>query len=234
MRARTRPAPPARPTKITKSICHQCPARCGIDVYTTDGRVHAIYGSSEHPISNGKLCPKGPLGTYILYDPDRFKGPMKRTNPKKGRDEDPGSCRSPGTRRSIPSPPGSTPARQGRVAPLRAVLRARLGRLLRRAAGPFGKLYGSPNVPIGHSSMCSDGSIISKQATDGNASYSAYDYRNANMLLMFGVGFLEAFRPYNNNMQVWGYIRGERAQDPHHRVDVHLNTTLAGGSTARC
>src|SRR3990172_2053495 len=85
-------APPpagAGATVITKSICHQCPARCGIDVYTTDGRVHAIYGSSEHPISNGKLCPKGPLGAYILYDPDRFKGPMKRTNPKKGREEDP-------------------------------------------------------------------------------------------------------------------------------------------------
>src|SRR3970282_175024 len=76
-------------TVITKNVCHQCPARCGIDVYTTDGRVHAIYGSLESPISNGKLCPKGYQGAYLLYDPDRFKGPMKRTNPKKGRNEDP-------------------------------------------------------------------------------------------------------------------------------------------------
>ena len=50
-------------TVVTKSICAQCPARCGIDVYTTNGRVHAIYGSNDHPISNGKLCPKGHLGT---------------------------------------------------------------------------------------------------------------------------------------------------------------------------
>ena len=76
-------------TVITKNVCNQCPARCGVDVYTTDGRVHAIYGSLESPISNGKLCPKGYLGAYLLYDPDRFKGPMKRTNPKKGRNEDP-------------------------------------------------------------------------------------------------------------------------------------------------
>ena len=76
-------------TVITKSFCHQCPARCGIDVYTTNGRVHAIYGTLDNPLSNGKLCPKGHLGTYILYDPDRFKGPMKRSNPKKGRNEDP-------------------------------------------------------------------------------------------------------------------------------------------------
>jgi anaerobic selenocysteine-containing dehydrogenase len=221
-------------TVITKSICHQCPARCGIDVYTTNGRVHAIWGSTEHPISNGKLCPKGPLGTYILYDPDRFKGPMKRTNPKKGRDEDP---------KFVPiSWTEALDAVAGRLNALRENGESHRfslcfgrgwGASCAGLLGPFGKLYGSPNVPIGHSSMCSDGSIVSKQATDGNASYSAYDYRHANMLLMFGVGFLEAFRPYNNNMQVWGYIRGEKV--PKTRItaiDVHMNTTLAGSDRA--
>ena len=80
---------PAPVTTIVKNVCHQCPARCGIDVHVTDGRVHAVYGTLDHPISNGKLCPKGHFGAYILYDPDRFPGPMKRTNPNKGRGEDP-------------------------------------------------------------------------------------------------------------------------------------------------
>jgi anaerobic selenocysteine-containing dehydrogenase len=227
-------AKPAGTTTITKSICHQCPARCGIDVYTTDGRVHAIYGSSDHPISNGKLCPKGPLGAYILYDPDRFKGPMKRTNPKKGRNEDPKfvpiswdealkavADRLNGLREKGESHRFSLCFGRGWGASCAGLL------------GTFGGLYGSPNVPIGHSSMCSDGSVLSKQCTDGNASYSSYDYRNANYLLMFGVGFLEAFRPYNNNMQVWGYIRGDKS--PKTRitaVDVHINTTLAGSDRA--
>ena len=226
--------PAASSTKITKNICHQCPARCGIDVYTTDGRVHAIYGTSDHPISNGKLCPKGPLGSYILYDPDRFKGPMKRTNPKKGRNEDPKFV------------PISWDEALNMVAERLNGLRERgeshrfalcfgrgWGASCAGLLGTFGELYGSPNVPIGHSSMCSDGSILSKQCTDGNASYNAYDYRNANMLLMFGAGFLEAFRPYNNNMQVWGYIRGEKT--PKTRitaVDVHMNTTLAASDRA--
>lgn len=221
-------------TKITKNICHQCPARCGIDVYTTDGRVHAIYGTTDHPISNGKLCPKGPLGTYILYDPDRFKGPMKRTNPRKGRGEDPKFV------------PISWDEALGTVATRLQGLRDKgeshrfalcfgrgWGASCAGLLGTFGELYGSPNVPIGHSSMCSDGGILAKQCTDGNASYNAYDYRNANMLLMFGCGFLEAFRPYNNNMQVWGYIRGERT--PKTRVtavDVHMNTTLAASDRA--
>ncbi len=228
------PAASRTETKITKNICHQCPARCGIDVYTTDGRVHAIYGNTDHPIANGKLCPKGPLGTYILYDPDRFKGPMKRTNPKKGRNEDPKFV------------PISWDEALNTVAERLQALRDKgeshrftlaygrgWGASCAGLQGTFGKLYGSPNVAIGHSSMCSDGGIKAKQATDGNGSYNAYDYRNANMLLMFGCGFLEAFRPYNYLMQMWGYMRGEKT--PKTRVtavDVHMNTTLAASDRA--
>lgn len=228
------PAASRTETKITKNICHQCPARCGIDVYTTDGRVHAIYGNTDHPIANGKLCPKGPLGTYILYDPDRFKGPMKRTNPKKGRNEDPKfvpiswdealntvAARLQGLRDKGESHRFALAYGRGWGASCAGHL------------GTFGKLYGSPNVPIGHSSMCSDGSIKSKQATDGNGSYNAHDYRNCNYLMLFGVGFLEAFRPYNNVMQMWGYMRGEKS--PKTRVtavDVHMNTTLAASDRA--
>ena len=232
--AQAQPGPITPDTKITKNICHQCPARCGIDVYTTNGRVHAIYGSSEHPIANGKLCPKGPLGTYILYDPDRFKGPMKRTNPKKGRNEDP---------KFVPiSWEEALDTVAGRLNDLRdrgeshrfALCYGRgWGASCAGLQGTFGGLYGSPNVPIGHSSMCSDGSILSKKALDGIGSYNSYDYANANMLLMFGAGFLEAFRPYNNNMQVWGYIRGVKV--PKTRitaVDIHINTTLAGADRA--
>lgn len=220
-------------TTITKNICHQCPARCGIDVYTTDGRVHAIYGNTDHPIANGKLCPKGPLGTYILYDPDRFKGPMKRTNPKKGRNEDP---------KFVPiSWDEALQTVADRLNALRdkgeshrfALVYGRgWGASCAGLQGTFGKLYGSPNVGIGHSSMCSDGSIKSKQATDGNGSYNAHDYRNCNYLLLFGCGFLEAFRPYNNVMQMWGYMRTKSPKTRVTAVDVHMNTTLAASDRA--
>ncbi len=226
------PAPRSE-TKITKNICHQCPARCGIDVYTTDGRVHAIYGTTDHPIANGKLCPKGPLGTYILYDPDRFKGPMKRTNPNKGRNEDP---------KFVPiSWDEALQMLADRLQGLRdrgeshrfALVYGRgWGASCAGLQGTFGALYGSPNVAIGHSSMCSDGSIKSKQATDGNGSYNAHDYRHCNYLLLFGVGFLEAFRPYNNVMQMWGYMRTKSPKTRVTAVDVHVNTTLAASDRA--
>lgn len=221
-------------TKINKNICGQCPARCGIDVYTTNGRVHAIYGSNDHPIANGKGCPKMHLGTYILYDPDRFKGPMKRTNPKKGRDEDP---------QFVPiSWDEAYQTVAGRLNTLRdkgeshrfALFYGRgWGASCAGLQGDFGKLYGSPNVAIGHASICATGSQAAKKATDGNGSYNSYDYRNANYLLIFGANFLESFRPYNNNLQVWGYIRGEKT--PKTRVttvDVHMNATMSASDRA--
>ena len=221
-------------TVVTKSICAQCPARCGIDVYTTNGKVHGIYGNPDHPISNGKLCPKGHLGAYTLYDPDRFKGPMKRTNPNKGRDQDP---------KFVPvSWDEAYKTVAGRLNALRdkneshrfALFYGRgWGASCAGLQGNFGKLYGSPNVAIGHSSICADGSKAAKKATDGNNSYNSYDYRNANYLLIFGANFLESFRPYNNNLQVWGYIRGEKT--PKTRVtavDVHMNATLAAADRA--
>lgn len=220
-------------TQVTKNICHQCPARCGIDVYTTQGRVHAIYGNTDHPIANGKLCPKGPLGIYILYDPDRFKGPMKRTNPKKGRNEDPKFVPiSWDEALQIVADRLNDLRERGESHRFALVYGRGWGASCAGLHGTFGKLYGSPNVAIGHSSMCSDGSIKAKQATDGNASYNAYDYRNCNYLLLFGCGFLEAFRPYNYLMQMWGYMRSKSPKTRVTAVDVHMNTTLAASDRA--
>jgi thiosulfate reductase / polysulfide reductase chain A len=220
-------------TKITKNICGQCPARCGIDVYTTNGRVHAIYGDRGNPIANGKLCPKGHLGTYVLYDPDRFKGPMKRTNPRKGRDEDPGFV------------PISWDEALDTIAQRLQALRDkgeshRFAHFYGRGWGPtdaglygdFGKLYGTPNSAIGHASMCAEGSKRAKQATDGNNSYNAYDYRNTNYILNFGAGFLEAFRPYNYLMQMWGHMRTKSPKTRVTSIDVRVSPTTAASDRA--
>ncbi|RLK51534.1 secreted protein [Alkalispirillum mobile] len=221
-------ARPGGETRVTKNICHQCPARCGINVYTTNGRVHAIYGDPGNPIANGKLCPKGHLGTQLLYDPDRFKGPMKRTNPNKGRDED----------------PEFVPISWDEAFDIVA---ERLNRLRENGEshrfahfygrgwgssdaglyGDFGKLYGTPNSAIGHASICAEGSKRAKRATDGNDSYNSYDYRNTNYILNFGASFLEAFRPYNYLMQVWGHMRSKSPKTRITSIDVRMNPTMA-------
>lgn len=42
-----------------------------------------------HP-ANGKVCVKAYGLIQKAYNPNRIRTPMKRTNPRKGRDEDPG------------------------------------------------------------------------------------------------------------------------------------------------
>ena len=143
-------------TKIVKNVCHQCPARCGIDVYVTDGKVHATYGTLDHPISNGKLCPKGHLGNLSSTTRTESRGRW-RTNPTRGakRTEWHRSLgRSARHHRGAPE----CAAREGRAAPFRARARPRLGASDAGLLGDFGKLYGTPNATLGHSSICADGS----------------------------------------------------------------------------
>lgn len=220
-------------TVITKSFCHQCPARCGIDVYTTDGRVHAVFGTLDNPLSEGKLCPKGHYGQYLLYNADRFKGPMKRTNPKKGRNADP---------KFVPiSWDEALDTVAKRLNDLREKNEShRFGLIYGRGWGAtdaglfkdWSALYGSPNVGIGHSSMCSDGSEETKKILDGNHAYNAYDYANTNYMLVFGAGFLESFRPFTGNMRAWGVMRTKPAKTKVTFVDVHLNTGAASADRA--
>jgi len=64
--------------KIVYSFCEHCFWRCGIAVHVSDGKVTKITGSEHHPLSNGRLCPRGTGGTGLLYDTDRLAHPLIR------------------------------------------------------------------------------------------------------------------------------------------------------------
>jgi thiosulfate reductase/polysulfide reductase chain A len=92
------------------SCCNACGGQCGIFAHVVEGRVVKIEPNPWNPnnysnISSdffadydpavgvrqgAAICPKGNAATALLYDPDRVQAPRKRTNPRKGRDEDPG------------------------------------------------------------------------------------------------------------------------------------------------
>ncbi len=85
---------PASKVEKLSTYCHQCvngPDLLKVEVI--DGVATKIEPNfdlaGEHP-ADGKVCVK-PYGLVEkLYHPDRILTPLKRTNPKKGRDEDPG------------------------------------------------------------------------------------------------------------------------------------------------
>lgn len=74
--------------------CYQCvagPDLLKIDI--EDGvatRIESNYDISEKHPGGGRVCVKAYGLIQKTYNPNRVKQPMKRTNPKKGRDEDPG------------------------------------------------------------------------------------------------------------------------------------------------
>lgn len=79
-------------TKAT-SCCGVCSPACGLQATLQDGVVKFIEGLPGDAHGEGHLCGKGAAGAGFLYDPDRLKYPMKRTNPVKGFNVDPGWVR---------------------------------------------------------------------------------------------------------------------------------------------
>ncbi len=77
-----------------KSYCYQCVAGPDLlEVEVEDGVATAVTPNFDaagiHP-GGGKVCVKAYGLVQKLYNPNRVRSPMKRSNPKKGRDEDPG------------------------------------------------------------------------------------------------------------------------------------------------
>ena len=66
------------------SLCTQCGAGCGIIVRVMEGRAKKIEGNPLHPVNKGKLCARGQASLQGLYNPDRVRGPLKRTGPRGG------------------------------------------------------------------------------------------------------------------------------------------------------
>lgn len=55
---------------------------CGIVAHRVDGRVIRLEGLEENPKNKGTLCPKGTAQIAAVYDPQRIKTPLIRTNAK--------------------------------------------------------------------------------------------------------------------------------------------------------
>ncbi len=83
---------PAGMSRIV-TACGICSPSCGMQAWIQDGRLRFLEGLPGDVSGGGHLCGKGAAGAMQLYDPDRLKYPMRRTNPRKGLDEDPGWVR---------------------------------------------------------------------------------------------------------------------------------------------
>ena len=74
------------------TLCLNCGAHahCGLLVHRVNGTVTRVKGNPAFPNNAGRLCAKPQEMVSELYNPYRVKSPMKRTNPNKGANVDPG------------------------------------------------------------------------------------------------------------------------------------------------
>ena len=63
---------------VVPTFCELCFWKCGVLAHVKNGRVTKIVGNPAHPLSKGRLCPRGEAATGLLYDPDRLKTPLLR------------------------------------------------------------------------------------------------------------------------------------------------------------
>lgn len=84
-------AAPAADVAWKTAFCGFChfPA-CATKVKVANGVAVEIMGDKNSETNQGRLCLRGLSALNNLYSPYRVKAPMKRTNPQKGLDVDPG------------------------------------------------------------------------------------------------------------------------------------------------
>ncbi len=83
-------AMPAHEDRWIPTTCGLCYSVCALRVHRVDGTIVKIEGNPDSATNRGRLCPRGVSGIMTLYDPNRVNVPLKRTNPQKGLNVDPG------------------------------------------------------------------------------------------------------------------------------------------------
>lgn len=63
-------------------VCTGCAQQCGLLAEVVDGRVRALTGDRDHPVSHGFICAKGAGAAELHYDPGRIHKPLKRDGPR--------------------------------------------------------------------------------------------------------------------------------------------------------
>ena len=193
--------------------CLNCPTRCATQVKVQNSdkaRAVRIAGNPLSKVSDGKTCPRCKIGLQVLYDPNRIKTPMKRTNSQKGKGIDPAWTEITwGDALSEISNKLKSLRESGqshKLLVLDGLNSSSNDDLIKR----FTIAFGAPNLITGDA-LDDEAAKAGEWMADGHYTLSAYDLENTNYILSFGAGIIESQKPLARNLRMWGKIRRERA-----------------------
>lgn len=182
------------------STCQGCTQWCAVQIFVQGGRATRVRGNPLSKTNHGYVCPRGHLIPQQMYDPDRIKTPMKRTNPLKGRGVDPKFV------------PISWDEALDTVADKMMELRkaGEPGKLMymrgRYSSTSTDLLYGTlPKVwgtgqYFSHSAICAEAEKMGPGLTQGFFGYRDYDLGKTNCLVAWGCDPLSSNRMVPNTM----------------------------------
>jgi anaerobic selenocysteine-containing dehydrogenase len=182
------------------STCQGCTQWCAIQIYVEGGRAVRVRGNPASKTNHGYVCPRGHMIPQQVYDPDRIKVPLKRTNPAKGRGVDPkwvpitwDEAMDLVAAKMIELRKGNEPEKfvymRGRYSPTSTDL----------LYGTLPKVFGTPNY-FSHSAICAEAEKMGPGLTQGFFGYRDYDLTKTNCLVVWGCDPLASNRMVPNTI----------------------------------
>ncbi|RJQ67070.1 MAG: twin-arginine translocation signal domain-containing protein, partial [Desulfobacteraceae bacterium] len=185
--------------------CQGCTSWCATQVYVVNGRAIKIRGNPHSKVNGGAGCPRSHLAIQQVYDPDRIKVPMKRTNPKKGRNEDPRFVPITWDEALDTIADKILELRNNNESHTYMLMRGRYTYMRDILYDRMTKIIGSPNN-ISHSSICAEAEKFGPYYTEGLWDYRQYDVENARYILIWGADPLSANRQVSYYSKAWGTV----------------------------
>jgi len=180
------------------STCQGCTQWCAVQIFVQNGRAVRVRGNPLSKTNHGYCCPRGHLIPQQVYDPDRVKVPMKRTNPLKGRGVDPKFV-----------PISWDEALDTVAEKMMELRRANEGHKLMYMRGRYSatstellygtlpKVFGTGNY-FSHSAICAEAEKMGPGLTQGFFGYRDYDLAHTNCLVVWGADPLASNRMVPN------------------------------------
>ncbi|WP_017755305.1 molybdopterin-dependent oxidoreductase [Calidifontibacillus oryziterrae] len=203
--------------------CQGCTTWCPIQAYVEDNRVTKVRGNPNSKANEGNICPRPHLAIQQMYDPDRIKVPLKRTNPKKGRNEDP---------QFVPiSWEEAIDTIADKLLELRktnethkfALLRGRYTGLTEILYKSFPSIFGSPNG-ISHSAICAEAEKFGPYYTEAFWDYRDYDLAQTRYALLWSTDPVASNRQVPHAINIWGQVMDQAKVAA---IDPRLSATAA-------
>jgi anaerobic selenocysteine-containing dehydrogenase len=159
------------PGQWKPTTCQGCTTWDPAEVFVQNGRAVKVRGNRYSKQNDGYLCPKGHISLQQLYDPDRVKVPMKRTNPRKGKGVDPKFVPISWDEALNTIADKMMELRKADEPEKFMVMRGRYTYMRDMIYGALPKVFGSPNG-ISHSAICAEAEKFGSYFTAANWGYS--------------------------------------------------------------